>query len=88
MKIEMTKKAYLDIAQFYDFLHSDNGLIEGFFLKPDGETKATQYFDNKDEFIQTVDSQSQRFFHLRNEAHNHGRYFVFGCWFSIDQFFQ
>ncbi|MBP7232190.1 MAG: hypothetical protein KBA28_09685 [Syntrophaceae bacterium] len=54
MKIEMTKKAYLDIAQFYDFLHSDNGLIEGFFLKPDGETKATQYFDNKDEFIQTV----------------------------------
>jgi len=52
-QIQITKKQHDDIAAFYDLLKSNSGVIEAFFLKPDGSRK-TEYFDNKESFIQSV----------------------------------
>lgn len=53
MGITITKKQCEDIGSFFDLLKSESGVIEGFFLKPDGQ-KITEYFDEKQAFVQSV----------------------------------
>ena len=50
MEIKMPKKQVEDIGCFFDFLKSDSGVIEGFFIKPTGE-KAIRYYNDKQIFI-------------------------------------
>lgn len=52
-QIQITKKQHDDISAFFDLVKSDYGVIEGFFLKPDGQ-KITEYFNEKQAFIQSV----------------------------------
>lgn len=52
-KVQLTRKQHEDLGAFFDLLKSDSGLIEGFFLKPDGQ-KVTQYFNDRLTFIQSV----------------------------------
>lgn len=54
MEIQLTKKRHEDIGRFYDFIKSDVGIIEAFFLKPDGKTKATRFYEGRDKFIEEV----------------------------------
>lgn len=53
MKIEITKKQAEDIQRFYDLIHSDLGVIEAFFLSPDGKKK-TRFYDDKKTFLNEV----------------------------------
>jgi hypothetical protein len=53
MKLQISKKQYSDLEQFYDLVKSDAGIVEGFFLTPDNKS-ASVYFDDKTDFAQTV----------------------------------
>jgi len=52
-QIQITRKQHDDISAFYELIKSDTGVIEGFFLKSDGQ-KITGYFNDKQAFIQSV----------------------------------
>jgi DNA-binding transcriptional ArsR family regulator len=52
-EIQISQKQYDDLARFYDLLKSPEGIMEGFFIKPDGK-KVTHYYGDKDKFIQEV----------------------------------
>ena len=53
MNIKMPQKQNQDIGACYDLLQSPSGVIEAFFIKPDGITH-TKYFSNKTKFVQSV----------------------------------
>lgn len=52
-EIQISQKQYDDLACFYDLVKSPEGVIEGFFIKPEGK-KVTRYYGDKDKFIQEV----------------------------------
>lgn len=52
-QIQITQKQHDDIGTFFDLLKSDSGVIETLYLNPDG-TKKTEYFNEKQAFIQSV----------------------------------
>jgi hypothetical protein len=53
LEIQIRKKQLEDIGKFYDLINSDSGIIETFFVKPDG-TKATRFYEDKQKFITDV----------------------------------
>jgi hypothetical protein len=67
MNLRITKKQHDDISAFFDLVRSDSGVIEGFFLKPDGK-KITEYYNDRQSFVQSV------------VAYNHGG---FTCYAGI-----
>ena len=60
-EIQLSRQQYDDLACFYDLLKSPEGIVEGFFLKPDRK-KITHYYGDKDTFIrETAYFNSQGF---------------------------
>ncbi len=53
MNIQIPQKQYRDMEAFYGLLESPLGVIEAFFIKPDGTTH-TEYCSDKTKFIQSV----------------------------------
>ena len=53
MEIQISEKQFDDLGKFFDLIKSDSGIIETFYVKPDG-TKSTRFYDNKQQFINDV----------------------------------
>jgi hypothetical protein len=55
MEVQITRKQLADIGRFFDLVHSDAGVVETYFRKPDG-AQATKYFATGDKqlFIDNV----------------------------------
>jgi len=52
---QMAEGQLNDISRFYDLIKSDSGIIECFFINPEGKN-ITRYCENKEKFINDVAS--------------------------------
>jgi hypothetical protein len=53
MEIQLPEKQFDDLGIFFDLIKSDSGIIESFYIKPDGR-KSTRFYENKHQFIEDV----------------------------------